>query len=524
MDANCASAEAFRFAGFTLDLARGVLLAAGGAEVPLRPKSMALLRLLVANAGRLLSRDAIMAAIWPEVVVTDQSITQCVRDIRQALGDETQQLLRTVPKGGYLLAAEVTASATVAGDWPLSARPPPPDKPSIAVLPFQNLSGDPSQDYYADGVVEDVTTELARVRWLFVIARNSSFAYRDRPHDVTTDRPASSACAMSWKAAFAGSASRVRITAQLIDAASGGHLWADRFDGELADIFEVQDRLTASVVGSIAPRLEEAEIERVKRKPTESLCAYDYFLRGMAAFHRFTPADNADAAAQFAKAIGLDRDFAAAYGMAARCHLQRKAFGWNAITSSDVAEAERLARRAAELGREDAVALGAAAGALLTVCGEVEDGAALVDRATALNPNLAWLWNYSAYARLFLGEPETAIAHAARAMRLSPHDPQMFGMQAAIAFGHFFAGDYLEALSWAEAAIRQQPNFLVATCIAAASGMLAGKTGEATQAMARVRRLSPALRLSNLKDLLPFRRPQDFGRWREALRRAGLPD
>jgi TolB-like protein len=286
MDANWALGEEFRFAGFTLDPARGVLLAAGGAEVPLRPKSMALLRFLIANAGRLLSRDAIMAAIWPEVVVTDQSITQCVHDIRRALGDKTQQLLRTVPKGGYLLAAEVTASATAAnvggGNWPLSVRPPPPDRPSIAVLPFQNLSGDPNQDYYADGVVEDVTTELARVRWLFVIARNSSFAYRDRPHDIRRIGQE-----LGVRYVLEGSVRRVgshvRITAQLIDAVTGGHLWADRFDGELADIFEVQDRLTASVVCSIAVRLEEAEIARVKRKPTERLCAYEYFLRWRAA-------------------------------------------------------------------------------------------------------------------------------------------------------------------------------------------------------------------------------------------------
>ncbi len=289
-------------------------------------------------------------------------------------------------------------------------------------------------------------------------------------------------------------------------------------------MFDLQDQLTASVVGAIAPRLEQAEIERAKRKPTESLDAYDYFLRGMAAFHRFTRRTTPRRRHMFAKAIELDPGFASAYGMAARCHLQRKAFGWERHHErrrrrSRAAGAPRGGTRAR--GRGGA---GGGGGRAAYRVGEVEDGAALVDRATALNPNLAWLWNYSAYARLFLGEPEAAIEHAARAMRLSPHDPQMFGMQAAIAFGHFFAGDYLEALSWAEAAIRQQPNFLVATCIAAASGMLAGKLGEATQAMARVRRLSPALRLSNLKDLLPFRRPQDFGRWREALRRAGLPD
>jgi tetratricopeptide (TPR) repeat protein len=282
--------------------------------------------------------------------------------------------------------------------------------------------------------------------------------------------------------------------------------------------------VTASVVGTIAPRLEQAEIERAKRKPTESLDAYDYFLRGMAAFHRFTLPRNVEALAQFSKAIELDPGFASAYGMAARCYLQRKGFGWVTDRERERAEAERLARRAADLGRDDAVALCAAGATLVIVVGALDDGAALIDRALALNPNLAWLWHFSALAKAFLGEPEAAIEHAVRAIRLSPQDPQMFGMQTAAAFAHFVAGRHGEALSWAETALREQANFFTATCVAAASAALADQPVAAARAMERLRRLNPALRLSNLPDLLPFRRPDDFARWAAGLRRAGLPE
>jgi adenylate cyclase len=397
-----------------------------------------------------------------------------------------------------------------------------PDKPSLAVLPFENLSGDPEQGYFADGIVEDITTALARMRWLFVTARNSSFTYKGRAVDVKqVGRELGVRYVLEGSVRKAGS--RVRITGQLIDTSTGAHLWADRFDGELADIFDLQDQVTASVVGAIAPKLEQVEIERAKRKPTESLDAYDYFLRGMAAFHQFTKPSNEEALALFSRAIELDPQFASAYGMAARCYLQRKGFGWVADRERETAETERLARRGADLGRDDAVALCAAGAALVVVVGDLDYGSALVDRALGLNPNLGWAWHFSALTKAFLGEPEAAIEHAARAIRLSPHDPQMFGMQTATAFAHLISGRYDEASSWAETAIREQPNFFIATCVAAASAALAGRVPEAEKAMTRLRQLNPALRLSNLEGLLPFRRREDFDRWSEGLRKAGLP-
>jgi TolB-like protein/class 3 adenylate cyclase len=398
-----------------------------------------------------------------------------------------------------------------------------PDRPSIAVLPFQNMSGDAEQEYFADGMVEDITTALSRLRWLFVIARNSSFTYKGRAVDVKqVGRELGVRYVLEGSVRKSGN--RVRVTGQLIDTSTGAHLWADRFDGELANIFDLQDQVTASVVGAIAPKLERAEIERAERKPTQSLDAYDYFLRGMSAFHEYTQRASEEALALFYRAIELDPRFAAAHGMAARCYVQRKGFGWVTDREREIAETRRLAARAADLGRDDAVALSAAGMALVVVAGELDDGADLIDQALMLNPNLAWAWHFSAYTKGFLGEPDTAIEHAARAMRLSPQDPQMFAMQTATAFAHFIAGRHEEALSWAEAALRQRSNFLMAAGIAAASGVFAGRTEQAEKAMARLRQFNPALRISNLRTWLPFRRTDDFNRWAEGLAKAGLPE
>ena len=237
-----------------------------------------------------------------------------------------------------------------------------PHKPSIAVLPFNNMSGDPEQEYFADGIVEEIITALSRMRWLFVIARNSSFTYKGRAVDVKqVGRELGVRYVLEGSVRKA--ANRVRITAQLIDAATGAHLWADRFDGSLEDIFDLQDELTESVVGAIAPKLEQAEIERAKRKPTESLDAYDYYLRGLANLRAKTREANNEALRLFYKAIELDPDFASAYGMAAWCYApaQGPTAGWS-TRFKRLAEAARLARRAVELGKDDAVALSTSRG------------------------------------------------------------------------------------------------------------------------------------------------------------------
>ena len=405
-----------------------------------------------------------------------------------------------------------------------------PHKPSIAILPFNNMSGDPEQEYFADGMVEEITTALSRTRWLFVIARNSSFTYKGRAVDVKQVGRE-----MGVRYVLEGgvrkSADRVRITAQLIDASTGAHLWADRFDGSLEDIFELQDQVTASVVGAIAPRLEQAEVERAKRKPTESLDAYDYFLRGIASLHSWTKESNDEALRLFSKAIELDSDFASAYGMASWCYVRRKGSRWIIDRAQETAETARLARRAAELGWDDAVALAWGGFALAYVVHDVEVAAALIDRALQLNPNLAEAWHFSGWVRIYLGEPEAAIEHLAHAMRLSPLDPLTFVTQMAIAFAHFFAGRYDDASSWAEKALatsppglRERPVYHPALLIAAASNSLAGRLEEARNAIARLRQLNPTPHISNLKNQIPLRRLEDLARYTEGLRKAGLTD
>jgi len=320
-------------------------------------------------------------------------------------------------------------------------------------------------------------------------------------------------------------ASRVRIAGQLIDGSTGAHLWADRFEGALEDIFDLQDQMTASVVGAIVPRVEQAEIERAKRKPTESLDAYDCCLRGMASLYRRTRESTNEALRMFYRAIELDPDYASAHAAAAWCYVLRKSYSWMTNRGQEMSETARLARRAVELGRDDAAALATSGGAIVYVVGDLDDGAALIDQALALNPNLAAAWHYSGWARLYLGEPDLAIEHLARAMRLSPFDPLIEWMQAATAHAHFLAGRYDMASSSAETALLASPETVVALRIAAASNALAGRLEQAQIMMARLRQLAPALRVSNLMDTQgPYRRPEDVARYEEGLRKAGLPE
>lgn len=398
-----------------------------------------------------------------------------------------------------------------------------PDKPSIAVLPFQNMSGDPEQEYFADGTVEDIITALSRFRQLFVIARNSSFVYKGRAVDVKqVGRELGVRYVLEGSVRKA--ANRVRITGQLIDATTGAHLWADRFEGALDDIFELQDQVTARVVGEIAPKLEQAEIERAKRKPTDSLDAYDYYLRGRANLNRGTRDATDEALSQFYQALQIDPDFASAHAMAAWCHFWRKVNGWMTDRLQEIAEGARLARRAVELGEDDAVALTRSGHALGHLAGDLDGGIAVIDRALMLNPNLASAWFLSGFLRVWNGEPDSATEYFERAMRLSPLDPEMYRMQAGMAMAHLLEGRFDIASSWAEKAFRHLPSFLMVVGVVAASHALAGRQDEAQRAMNHLRQLDPTLRLCNLADWLPLRRPKDLATFADGLRKAGLPD
>jgi len=399
-----------------------------------------------------------------------------------------------------------------------------PDKPSIAVLPFQNMSGDPEQEYFADGIVEDIITALSRFRQLFVIARNSSFTYKGRAIDVKqVGRELGVRYVLEGSVRKA--ANRVRITGQLIDSVTGGHLWADRFDGPLDDVFDLQDRVAASVVATVGVKVEHAEMERAKRKPTESLDAYDCLLRGQALGFQWRRETNDEALQLFYRAIELDPGFALAYALAAWCYGQRKANGLVMDRAKERFETERLARRAAELGKDDAAVLSLAGWALAFVVNDIDTAAAMADHAISLNPNLAVAWVAGAWVKVYLCEPDAAIERVAHAMRLSPLDPRLSNMQCVIAWAHFIACRHDEAAQWAGRALLGLPNYAGALRVAVAAHALADRLDAARAVLARLCEVDPTFRVSNFDDRMFFiRQPEVRARFVDGLRRAGLPE
>jgi TolB-like protein len=357
------------------------------------PQVFDLLAYLIRNREHVVSKDDLVSAIWNGRIVSDVALTTRLNAARSAIGDsgEKQRLIRTLPRKGFRFVGTVREAKRAAGE-PVSdtpaEQPKPalslPDRPSIAVLPFESMSGGPEQEYFADGMVEDIITGLSRSKSVFVIARQSTFTYKGKAVDVKqVGRELGVRYVLEGSVRKA--ANRVRITGQLIDAATGVHLWADRFDSLLEDIFDLQDQVTSSVIGAIAPQLQRAEIERAQRKPTGSLQAYDYYLRALAAFYRRTREETTEALKLTEIASGIDPEFAAAYALGARCYIQRKSFGWRTDAAEEIAETRRLARRAIELDQDDPSVLARAGHALAFVVGEVEEGADLVSRAINLS-------------------------------------------------------------------------------------------------------------------------------------------
>jgi TolB-like protein len=508
---------------FRLDFDRRELTC-DGVRVQLGSRALDILCVLARANGEIVSKNEIMRRVWPDVAVEEGNIQVHVSALRKVLeeGKDPQTYVVTVPGRGYrLVGLQPVSSIGRSGDPRQTLTIP--DKPSIAVLPFTNLSGDPDQEYFADGIVEEITTALSRIRWLFVIARNSSVTFKGRAVDVK-EIGRQLGVRYVLEGSIRKAATRVRVAAQLVDAGSGAHLWADRFDGTLEDVFELQDQITVKVIGAIAPKMEQAEIERAKRKPTESLDAYDYYLRGLANTYLGTKDTFAEALTLFKKAIERDPNYGAAHGMAAWCHVWRHVNGWAINWSEEEAEAQYLARRAAVSGKDDAVALCFGGLALARVTNDCEGGIALIDRALLLNPNLAAAWNASGWVRAFLGETDKATEHVQHAMRLSPLDPLLFLMYHVTGLAHFIAGRYGEAALWGGKALREQPNFVATLRLSAAGHALSGRLDLARNAVVRALELDPAMRLSNLKERAGPFRPGDFSTFQDALEMAGLPE
>ena len=398
-----------------------------------------------------------------------------------------------------------------------------PNKPSIAVLPFQNMSGDPEQEYFADGMVEEITTALSRNRSLFVIARNSSFTYKGKAVDIKqVGRELGVRYVLEGSVRKASG--RVRITGQLIEAATGAHLWADKFDGTLDDIFDLQDGMTASVMGAIYPQLELAEIKRSQSKPTESMEAYDYYLRAVAELYKYTREGNHEIARLTGMAIQVDPGFSAAYAFAATSFAQRRAFGWIVDAVQEQADARQLALHALSLDEDNPFVLAAVGMVRSYALHEVEDGAALLSRSIALDPNLASARYWFGNTQNWLGHSDTAIDTFQTALRLSPLDPRRFLAQQGLSAAHFLAGRYSEALSWAKAATQLRPNFPFGHLHISASLAMLGRLDEARSVAALVTRLDPELTISNIGARIPYQRASDLEKLEQACRLAGLPE
>jgi adenylate cyclase len=434
------------------------------------------------------------------------------------LGEQqVKSIARPVRTYGIALGSSSRAPLPVAAPLPL------PDKPSLAVLPFQNMTGDAEQEYFVDGMVEEITTAISRLPWLFVIARNSAFTYKGKPVDVKQV-----AQELGVRYVLEGSVrkagNRVRITGQLIDTTTGAHIWADRFDGALDDIFELQDQVASSVAGAIEPKLRQSEIERASRKPAANLTAYDFFLRALAQSYRFTEEGLAEAVVFARQALAIDPSYFPAAALVGRCRGQQRMQGWGALSGEDIDEACRLARQALEAERDDAETTWHAANTLFFLAGEAAMAAAALDRALALNPNAAHAWLDRGLIHALRNQPAEAIEAVERARRLSPFDPYTFRCANVMAAAHLAARRFEQAIEWADRALHDQPRLITAMRVKVVANAHLGRLDEARAELSRVLAIDPRLTIAGFRERVHFSAPELLELYVAGLRLAGLQE
>ena len=453
------------------------------------------------------------------VCISDDAYRQIRGKVEMACDDLGPQVLKNIAEPMRVWQVEFDQDAARA----LAERAPAlalPDKPSIAVLPFQNMSGDPEQEYFADGMVEEIITALSRFKMLFVIARNSSFAYKDRAVDIKqVGRELGVRYVLEGSVRKA--AGRVRITGQLIDAANGSHLWADRFEGDLNDVFALQDEVTSKVVSAIQPKLLQTEIELAARRRTGNLSAHDLFLRSLPHFYAVTREGMLQAQELLARALELDPRYGAAASLAAGCHMMSVGQNWATDSKQAMMEGGRLLALALSIDKDDPDALCIAGRVTSYIFGDVEKAKEMVDRAVALNPNSSLAWEQRGWTYEYSGKSEEAIESFERSIRLSPLDPLLFSTYTGISLSLISLGRFEEALASARKALRINTNFSSTwRCVVAALSNL-GRDEEARQAAARVLELDPGFRISEwVKRGHTWRSPLYI----EGVRKAGLPE
>jgi adenylate cyclase len=514
----------YHFDEFALDTDRRELHR-GTELVSIAPQVFDLLDYLIRNRERVVSKDDLINAVWNGRAVSDAALTTRLNVVRSVVGDsgEEQRLIKTLPRKGIRFIGQVRETREVASSNPGVApesAPALPDKPSIAVLPFENMSGDPEQEYFADGMVEEITTALSRFKWLFVIDRNSSFTFKGKAVDVK-EVGRKLGVRYVLEGSVRKASGKVRINGQLIDAVTGAHIWADRFERDLTDVFAIQDDVTVAVVSAIQPKLFQTEIARATRRQPGNLTAYDFYLRAMQQFYLTTREGLAEAIRLAHCALELDPRFGLVALLAGNSHMDNVLWGYATDPHFERKEAVRLSRLALRLDDGDPEIMARAASISAFMVGDSETEMEMADRAVALNPNSFAAWNSRGRVYLIAGRPEEAIQSFERAIRMSPIDPRLYSTFAGMGSAFIELGRFDEAIVAGKKAQRQNPSFSAAyRCLASAYAHL-GRDAEAREAGARLLEFDPAFTISTWI----ARGGQSNAKLTiEGLRKAGLPE
>lgn len=501
--------------------------------VAVEPQVFDLLEFLVRARERVVSRDDLLATVWHGRDVSDATLSSRINSARAAIGDngKDQRLIRTLPRKGVRFVGVVrevpvssTERAVEAMLESVKPRMADPNGPSIAVLAFTNMGGDPKQDYFSDGMAEDIITALSRVSGLFVIARNSSFTYKGTAVDI---RRVGRELGVGYvlEGSVRRSGEQLRISGQLIDAATGAHLWADRYDGDLNDVFELQDRITERVVAAIEPALQFAEIERRKRDRPNKLDAYDLLLRAHELEYEFTAEGMAAALDCLNQALAVDPAYAPAMAAAAYVYAQRHFQGWAPSDDAYRTEGVRLAWRAVELAPNDAQVLWMAAFAVWNLAGEGREAACeLFGRSVMINPNSAMALTLGGWIETMRGNRRAGRDMIERALLLNPRDPRGWFMSGAMAIAAIIEEDYPEAIRWAERALVQNRRFAVALRVLTVALVKVGRQDEAARVLHDLLKVEPELTISEFLARIPVPLSSMATTYAEALRAAGLPE
>jgi TolB-like protein/cytochrome c-type biogenesis protein CcmH/NrfG len=517
----------FLFADHTLDTDTRELCRSG-TPISIQPQVFDLLTYLVQNRDRVVSKEDLLSALWGGRIVADSTLATHINAARRAIGDsgEEQTLIRTFARKGVRFVGKVQSSpagnqpvpSTVATDSPFPAVPRS-DRPTIAVLPFVNMSDEPAQEYFSDGITEDIITALSKLRWFFVIARNSSFSYKGRAVKI---KELAEELGVDYlvEGSVRKDRERVRITAQLIDVATGSHIWAERYDRDVASVFAVQDEITEAIMATIEPQLYVAETVRARRKAPENLDAWDLVMRALSHYWRMTRDDNLAAQKLLEQAIAIDPDYAQALALLAVSRIFSTHMGWEDAQAA-AQFAERAGLTAIRADSNDPWAHFALAAAQ-SYLGRMEDSLATYETTLRLNPNFSLARGCYGLVLAWVGRSREGAEAARRALRLSPRDPFSAIYYGAAAYAAYVERDYAEAIRLCREGIRMRNDFVGAYRVITAAAGMAGETELASTMLQELRRVQPNISLAWCARQLPLRVAEDRERFLEGLRRAGL--